>query len=193
MAQLNRFRAGRAERVAASLALVALLWPARMRAANETYRVDPAKSRVTIAVGKAGAFSFIAGHTHEVSGPIGSGTIDIDRADPSRSHIHIVVAASALKVSGEEPSDDRPKVQDAMESEKVLEMSRHPRITFESTAVTVKRRDGAMLDVLVAGQLTIRDVTQSVTAPVHVELVEPEMTANGRFAIKQTAFGIKPI
>jgi hypothetical protein len=35
-----------------------------------TYRVDPARSHASIHVGKAGAFSFIAGHTHEVSGPI---------------------------------------------------------------------------------------------------------------------------
>src|SRR5437879_1528450 len=59
--------------------------------------------------------------------------------------------------------------------------------------VTTKRRDGTMLDVVVAGRLTIRDTTQPVTAPVRVELRGRELTANGRFAIKQTAFGIKPI
>ena len=37
------------------------------------HQIDAVKSRVTIVVGKAGAFSFLAGHTHEVSGPIESG------------------------------------------------------------------------------------------------------------------------
>ena len=163
-------------------------------AATEAYRVDAARSRVTIAVGKAGAFSFIAGHTHEVSGPIESGAVELDSDDPSRSQIRIVIAASALKVTGaNEPPDDRPKVQQAMEGDKVLDVARYPRITFESTGVTTKRRDGAMLDIVVAGRLTIRDTTQPVTAPVRVELRGRELTANGRFAIKQTAFGIKPI
>jgi polyisoprenoid-binding protein YceI len=180
--------------IAASLAWVTTPGPVRARAATEAYRVDSSRSRVTITVGKAGAFSFIAGHTHEVSGPIESGTVDLDPDDPSRSRIRIVIAASALKVTGaNEPPDDRPKVQQAMESDKVLDIARYPRITFESTGVTTKRRDGAMLDVVVAGRVTIRDTTQPVTAPVRVELGSRELTANGRFAIKQTAFGIKPI
>ena len=166
----------------------------RARAATEMYRVDAARSRVTISVGKAGAFSFIAGHTHEVSGPIESGTVDLDPEDPSRSQIRIGIAAAALKVTGaKEPPEDRPKVQEAMESDKVLDVARHPRITFESTGVTTKRRDAATLEVVVAGRLTIRDTTQPVTVPVRVELAARELTASGRFAIKQTAFGIKPI
>ena len=180
--------------IAAAFAFVAMPGPLRARSATEAYQVDGAKSRVTISVGKAGAFSFIAGHTHEVSGPIESGAVDLDPDDPSRSRIRIVVASAAMKVSGaKEPADDRPKVQEAMESDKVLGVARYPRITFESTGVTTKRRDQTTLEAVVAGRLTIRDTTQPVTVPVRAELGGRELTANGRFAIKQTAFGIKPI
>ena len=51
------------------------------------YRVDPARSHASIHVGKAGAFSFIAGHTHDVSGPIQTGSIDVDLHTPSRSRV----------------------------------------------------------------------------------------------------------
>ena len=180
--------------IAGAFALVTMPAPLRARAATEVYQVDAARSRVTISVGKGGAFSFIAGHTHEVSGPIESGTVDLDPEDPSRSQIRIGIAASALKVTGaKEPPEDRPQVQEAMEGDKVLDVARHPRITFESTGVTTKRRDAATLEVVVAGRLTIRDTTQPVTVPVRVELAARELTASGRFAIKQTAFGIKPI
>jgi len=179
---------------AAALAFIALVALSRVNAMPVAYHVDPAKSRVTIAVGKAGALSFIAGHTHEVSGPIESGTVDLDPDDPSRSHVRLVIAASALEISGaDEPPDDRPKVQQAMQSDKVLDVARHRRITFESTGITTKRRTGAALDLVVAGRLTIRDVTQPVTAPVHVEVANGQLIASGRFAIKQTAFGIEPI
>jgi polyisoprenoid-binding protein YceI len=180
--------------VGASLASLALLSSVHVHAAGRVYQVDPAKSQVTIAVGKAGAFSFIAGHTHQIIGPIESGTVNVDPDDPSRSHVGLVISASALKVSAAgEPRDDPPKVQQAMESDKVLDVQRYPRMTFESTAVTLKRRDGAALDIVVTGQLTIRDVTRSITAPVHVQLAADGLVANGAFTIRQTAFGIKPI
>src|SRR5205823_5437720 len=96
--------------VASSLALAVLSSPIRTRAAGEAYQVDPSASRVTIAVGKGGAFSFIAGHTHEVVGPIQSGMVDFDRDDPSRSRVRIAIATSALKVSAAgEPPNDVPK------------------------------------------------------------------------------------
>src|SRR5919108_6362393 len=95
--------------------------------AASSYHVDPATSRVTIHVGKAGAFSFIAGHTHNVSGPIDSGDVEFDPDHASLSRIRIVIAASALKVQSEgEPRDDVPKVQAAMESNKVLDVARYP-------------------------------------------------------------------
>ena len=100
--------------IAAMVALLAIECVSAPRAASEAYQIDAAQSRVTIAIGKAGAFSFLAGHTHEVSGPIESGSLDIDPDNPSRSRVHLIIATSALEVTGaNEPPDDRPKVQEA--------------------------------------------------------------------------------
>lgn len=165
-----------------------------LSAASQTYRVDPAASRATIHVGKAGAFSFIAGHTHEVIGPIGNGSVDLDPDTPAQSHVRLVIATSELKVSPtSEPEGDVPKVQESMIGEKVLDVAHHPQITYESTAVTVKSRRGSLLDLVIVGQLTIRNVSQAVTVPVHVDLTDSALTATGRFSIKQSAFGIRPI
>jgi polyisoprenoid-binding protein YceI len=177
---------------AAAIAL--LVHPPAMDAAATTYRVDPAASRVTIHVGKAGAFSFVAGHTHEVSGPVQSGSIEVDGDDPARSQVRLVIATSELAVSANgEPEGDAPKVQEAMTGDKVLDVAHHPRITFESTAVALKDRNGSMLNLTVTGQLTIHGVTKPITVPVRVDLAAATLTAAGRFEIKQSAFGIKPI
>ena len=179
--------------IAATLALLATMWPSYPRAASNAYQVDPAKSRVTIAVGKSGAFSFL-GHKHEVSGPIESGSVDVDPGNLSGSRVSLAIATSSLKVSGaDEPPEDRPKVQEAMESEQVLSVARYPRITFESTGVTGGRPGTPTLDVVVAGRLTIRDVTRPVSVPVHVQLGDHSLNASGRFSVRQTEFGIKPI
>jgi polyisoprenoid-binding protein YceI len=179
--------------LAATLALLATIWPAYPRAASNAYQVDPARTRVTIAVGKSGAFSFL-GHKHEVSGPIESGSVDVDPGNLLGSHVSLAIETSSLKVSGaDEPPEDRPKVQEAMESDKVLGVARYPRITFESTGVTGARPGTPVLDVVVVGQLTIRDVTRPVSIPVHVQLGDHSLNASGRFSVRQTEFGIKPI
>jgi polyisoprenoid-binding protein YceI len=179
--------------LAATLALLATMWPAYPRAASNAYQVDPTRSRVTIAVGKSGAFSFL-GHKHEVSGPIESGSVDVDPGSLSGSHVSLAIETSSLKVSGaDEPPEDRPKVQEAMESDKVLGVARYPRISFESTGVTGGQPGTPTLDVVVTGRLTIRDVTRPVSVPVHVQLGDHSLNASGRFSVRQTEFGIKPI
>src|SRR5262245_31613794 len=165
-------------------AIMAVAGPQSLSLIGEqaAYRVDPARSRATIQVGKGGALSFVAGHKHEVSAPIETGTVDVDLDTPTRSRVQLVIASAGLKVSpAGEPSGDAPKVQEAMESDKVLDIAHHPKIKYESTSVTVKSRHGNVLDLSVAGQLTIRDITQAVTAPVHVELADSGLSASGRF------------
>lgn len=165
-----------------------------MSDAKRTYRIDAAKSRATIHVGKAGAFSFIAGHAHEVVGPIQSGSLDIDFDTPSESRVRLTIAASELEVRAEgEPAGDAAKVQESMDSDRILDVAHHPRIAYESTAVAVKSSTGNVLDASVIGRLTIRDVTQPVTAFVHLELADATAIARGRLSVKQSAFGIKPI
>ena len=164
-------------------------------AAAQTFTIDRAMSAATIEVGKAGLFSFAAGHTHEVTGPIENGIVTIDAQDAAKSSIQLVIATARLKVSAKgEPPDDVPKVQQAMEGEKVLNIALYPRITFKSTAVNgVPREQAPTFDATVTGTLTIREKSQPVTATVHVQRGSGSVTATGRFAIKQTAFGIQPI
>lgn len=174
--------------------VVAALQSIAVAATNNTYRVDPSRSHTTIHVGKAGAFSFIAGHTHEVRGPIENGSVEVDFDNPSQARVRLAIATSELKVTAAgEPEGDAPKVQEAMSGEKVLDVAHHPRVIFESTEATLKSRRGTRLDLIVTGQLTIRAVSQRVSVPVRVEITDGSLTATGGFEIKQSAFGIKPI
>ena len=179
-----KVRAERAPLVAVILLLAA------SPAAAQTFAIDPSTSTATIAVGKAGLFSFAAGHVHEVRGPIGSGTVALDANDAPR--IDLVIPARGLQVIAKgEPPAVVPKVQAAME-ETVLDVAHFPRITFRSTAVS-GIRDAASFDATVTGMLTIRDKSQPITVAVHVQKTSASLTTTGRFAIKQTAFGIQPI
>jgi polyisoprenoid-binding protein YceI len=158
------------------------------------FEVDSTRSRAVIQVGKSGPFSFLAGHTHEVVGSTLTGVIGFDRDAPAQSTVRLEIDTRSLKVTGKgDPPEDVPKVQEAMQSAKVLDVARFPSIRFESTSVTVKSQTSTALELIVAGQVTLRGVTHAVTAPVHVVLEKGALTADGTFSIKQSDYGITPI
>lgn len=163
-------------------------------AAARSYTIDSSRSIATIEVGKSGVLSFAAGHTHEVIAPSITGTIVVDISDPAHSNVNVTIDASALKVTGKgEPADDVSKVQETMSGPQVLDVQRYPKITFASTSVAFKDHTGATLDAMVTGQLTLHNVTRSVTLPVTVRLEGNTLVATGRFPVKQTEYGIKPV
>jgi len=161
-------------------------------ASASLYEVDRDRSRAVIEVGKAGALSFLAGHTHEVVGPI-AGVVHLDQPD-GHSDVQLEIDAGALRVTGKgDPPDDVPKVQQAMLSDQVLDVRHYPLIVFRSLSVTIKTQTPTALDLAVAGQLTLHNVTRSFTVPVKVALDGDQLTATGAFPLKQTDFGIRPI
>jgi len=176
--------------LACALALAGSL---SLRAAGpRTFTVEPDRSHAMIAVGKSGAFSF-AGHTHEVEAPVTSGSVRLDPDTPAKSDVKLVFNAAKMHVTGKgDPADDVPKVQEVMIGEQVLDVKKFPTITFESTGVTAKGAAPSM-ELTVAGRLTIRGATRPVTAPVSVRIEGAMLSATGKFLIKQTDFGIKPI
>jgi polyisoprenoid-binding protein YceI len=163
-------------------------------AAGHTYTIDPSRSRATIEVGKSGALSFAAGHKHEVVASGIAGAITVDTADPARSTGRVTIEASALKVSGKgEPADDVPKVQATMVGPQVLDVEHYPTITFVITSIAIKTNQETRMDGVVTGRLTLRDVTRSIAVPVATRLEGQSLMATGRFALKQTDYGIKPV
>jgi len=175
--------------VVSGIAVVAIV-----HGAARSYTIDSSRSSATIEVGKAGVFSFAAGHTHEVVAPSITGTIAVDISDPAQSNVRVTIDASALKVTGKgEPADDVPKVQETMSGTQVLDVQRYPQITFASTSVAFKNYTGAAVDVMVTGQLTLHNVTRSIVVPVAIRLEGDTVTATGRFPVKQTDYGIRPV
>jgi polyisoprenoid-binding protein YceI len=161
-------------------------------AGPRTFNADASRSRATIDVGKAGAFSF-AGHTHEIEAPLTSGIVHFDPDNVSRSNVRLEFNAGAMRVTGKgESADDVPKVTQTMLGDQVLDVKKYPAIAFESTAVTSKGSLTA-LELTIAGNLTIRGTARPVKTVVAAKIEGDMLTATGKFSIKQTDFGIKPI
>jgi polyisoprenoid-binding protein YceI len=176
--------------VLSPLAMAALLHGA----GEKSFAIDAAKSRATIEVGKSGVLSFAAGHSHEIAVQKVTGAVSVDLENPAKSSVRVEIPAEALHVAQkDESADDVPKIQETMAGAQVLDARHFTKMTFESTSITVKDHAAASMNLVVSGRLTIRDTARTVSVPVNVKIDGAALTASGRFTIKQTDFGIKPV
>lgn len=182
----------RLERALAVLAL--LLGPSSIvLAAPRTFRLDPERSLVTVRVGKAGLLSF-AGHEHRVLAPAFEGTVVVDPENLAESSVVVRFQASRLEVSPEgEPEGDAPKVQSVMLGPKVLDASRFPAIRFRSTEVRGRQAGDGRFDLEIRGELTLHGSAHPLETRVRVRLEAGTLTAEGRFGLRQSDWGIKRV
>jgi len=181
----------------ASAALVAALLllssSHQVEASDTTYAVDAGRSSVVVHVGKEGVFSF-AGHEHVVTASRLQGKILAAPDDLSRCQVRLVFETAALRVQEEgEPRGDAAKVQAAMLGPQVLDASRFPLVTFESRTVTGRKAAQGAHELTITGDLSLHGVTRSVALPLRVEVSGDALKASGRFLLRQTEYGIKPV
>ena len=151
--------------------------------------VVPDRGFFRIHVGTSGLFGAFA-HNHLVEAQKVEGCAMLDTRDLTHSSIKLVFQSANLHVIDPgENAKDRATVQQNMETE-VLQIAEFPRITFESTAIEA----GAPNQLRVHGNLTIRGKTQPVVIPLSfMRLGDGTYQAVGKYNLKQTTFGIKPI
>jgi polyisoprenoid-binding protein YceI len=75
----------------------------------------------------------------------------------------------------------------------VLEVDKHPVITFKSTSISASRVDEGKYQTKISGDLTLNGTTRNVTFDAFVTFYEASLKAQGQFAIKQSNYGIKPV
>ncbi len=114
------------------------------------------------------------------------GTLVLDEQDWTKSRVEVVIEAASISTS-DEKRDGHLRSADFLDAEKF------PKLTFKSTKV--EKASGDKLKV--TGDLTIRDVTKSVTLDVEVmgKAKDPwgnnKIAFNGKVAIQREEFGAK--
>jgi polyisoprenoid-binding protein YceI len=118
-------------------------------------------------------------------GPV-SGTLVLDEQDLTRSRVEVSIDARQL--------DTRDAKRDEhLRSGDFFDVARFPTVTFKSTQVTIARGG----ELLVTGDLTIRDVTRPVT--LQVEALPPAVSdpwgnvkrgAAARATVNRSDFGL---
>jgi polyisoprenoid-binding protein YceI len=144
------------------------------------HQIDTEKSVITVRVYRAGVFSAL-GHDHEITAPIANGGVDL-----AAHRVELSVKAGSLKLLDPKASEkDRTEIQSTMLGPEVLDVERHPEITFRSTGAE-PNGPGSWV---VHGNLTVRGETRAVA----VEVREADGHYVGSSHFKQTEFGITPV
>ena len=161
--------------------IIAIFFSIVASAAGANRQIDTVQSKLTVRVGKSGAFSGF-GHDHEISATIVRG--DVATANPLS--IQFVVNARDMKVIDPGESEkDRAQVQKMMLGPDVLDTSRFPEIKFVSGKVEVLGESHWR----VTGNLTLHGQTK----PVILETTLEKGHYRGTATVLQTNFGITPI
>jgi len=84
-----------------------------------------------------------------------SGTLQVDEADPKKSRVDVEIDAASIDTHD-------AKRDEHLKSADFLDVAKHPKITFRSTAVEPKGKDRLQ----VTGDLTVRGVTKPVVLDV---------------------------
>jgi polyisoprenoid-binding protein YceI len=120
-----------------------------------------------------------------------NGTVNIDASNPAATSIDVSVDPRSLEIlqatGGVKALSDKDRNEIASNSDKTLNTSKYPAITFKSTGVT-----GAAPNLKVTGDLTISGSTKPVTLDVTVQDTGGDVKLVGKTALTHSNFGVKP-
>jgi len=132
-----------------------------------TYTLDPAHSRLGF-VARHAMVTKVRGNFNEFEG-----TTTIDGSDPSKSSVSVTAQVASIDTRNS-MRDDHLRTNDFLDVEKF------PTITFVSTSI---EHDGGN-DFQVTGDLTIKDVTKSVTIPLEFQGAAKDPFGNDRIGFE---------
>jgi polyisoprenoid-binding protein YceI len=150
------------------------------------YILDKDASRFTARVFATGMLSAL-GHSPTIAIRNFAGEAEYDPAAPEKASLKVRIRADSLQVTDDISSKDRNEIEKTM-NEKVLEVSKFPEITFESTGVS--EREGQLS---MQGILSLHGETKSLPIAARVMLLGDSLRASGEFSIQQSDFDIAPV
>ena len=155
------------------------------------YAIDPGISRFTVRAFAGGMFSAF-GHnpTLAIREFEGEARFSPDALD--EAGLVIRIKASSLAMTDNMSDKDRRELELTLNQD-VLETSRYPEISFESTKVSVSKAGDGQFFVNVVGALTLHGVSNTQAVSAQIALTGDMLRAHGEFSVLQSAYGIQPV
>ena len=162
--------------------------PALNQPINATFRLDPLKSTFMVHADRAG-LGWFKGKSHRIAVKDFSGEASMSLDAISPASLTMDIKAASLVETGAVYTGQQKSTINREVNELVLETAKYPDITFKSTEITAKMKNGAF-DVRVTGDITLHGVTRKITIPATVTVDGDNFHAKGAFSINRKKFGV---
>jgi len=153
------------------------------------FGIDARKSRLTVRAFATGLLSAM-GHNPTLAVREYTGDATLASASLEQAFVRVTAQSASLEVTDDVSQKDRADIENKMRQE-VLETSRYPEISFESSTVMPNKLGENSYTVNVSGNLTLHGVTRNETIYAQVAINGDTLRAFGEFALRQTDYGIK--
>jgi polyisoprenoid-binding protein YceI len=137
-----------------------------------------------------GGLAWFKGHDHFIAVKRFSGTASLTLDVLNPASLSMTIQSDSLEETG---ADFTPPQKAVIKKELdgiVLESTKYPTITFQSTAVTGAVKDGAF-QINITGDITLHGVTRHITIPAAVTVNGDTLNAKGKFELNRSDFGVK--
>jgi polyisoprenoid-binding protein YceI len=152
------------------------------------YELDKRSSKFVVRAFAAGMLSKL-GHNPTIAIRDFSGEVSFDPAAPERASLRMEIRADSLEVTDEISGRDRQEMESMM-NQKVLESSKFPVITFESTTASAEQLGEGRYRVAMNGNLLLHGATRNVPVTTQITILGETLRASGEFSILQSDYGI---
>lgn len=153
------------------------------------YRVDPNRSRFTVRAFAGGMLSAFAHNpTFAIRGFTGEIELPLDGIE--RASLRLQIKADGLELQDDVNAKDQQEIERLMR-EDVLETSRYPEITFETTSVSGNKLGDTQYRLKITGNLSLHGVTNTCAIDAQIWAMPDSLRAQGEFPLRQTDYRIK--
>lgn len=155
-----------------------------------SHSIGPENGQLTVNT-YVGGMGAKMGHDLVLAATKWQGTVTVDADNPAATSVEVNVDPRSLEIlqatGGVKALSDKDRGEIASNSDKTLNTSKFPSITFKSTGVT-----GAAPSLKLAGTLTIAGQSKPVTLDITVQDTGGDVTLTGKTALTHSGFGVKP-
>src|ERR1700733_2799171 len=164
---------------------------AEAKEGNIRYKLDSSKSRFVVKAFATGLLSSL-GHNPTIAIRTFTGEAQFSPGTLTGASLRVTAQADSMQVTDDVSDKDRREIERQIQ-EDVLETSRFPQITFETTESSVEKVFEGQYRAKLSGKLNLHGVTRDLTIIAQVKAGEDTMRANGEFSISQKDYGIKQV
>jgi polyisoprenoid-binding protein YceI len=116
-----------------------------------------------------------------------TGSVDLDKNTIKGGDF--VIDMASIKVDDLKDPDYNGKLTGHLKSDDFFGVAAHPTSTFKITSVKPLKKDGNTHEI--TGDLTIKNITKSVSFPAKVDIKGNKATAKGTLKVDRTLFDVK--